>query len=81
MNDTRCDLGTTRFILEISGFGRERTISLQVPITGPSLFVLLIILAAHVSFPPFWNGLVYLSIGTILAAVSGHASAIIDEEA
>lgn len=68
MNDIRRDLGTTRLILEESGFGRERTISLHAPITGPVLFVQLIILVAHASFQPVWIGLLYLSLGTKSAA-------------
>ena len=84
MNDIRRDLGTTRLILEESGFGRERTISLHAPITGPVLFVQLIILVAHASFQPvldwvvvsfFWDEI------DCLVGVLGHSSAIIDEEA
>lgn len=84
MNDIRCDLGITRFILESSGFRHERTISLEAPITGLSLFV-------SISF--FWLirastlvfiGLLYFSFEVDIGCwldVSGIPSAIIDEEA
>ena len=84
MNDIRCDLGITRFILESSGFRHERTISLEAPITGLSLFVSLLFLWLIRASTLVSIGLLYFSpegdIGCWLD-VSGRPSAIIDEEA
>ena len=84
MNDIRCDLGIARFILERSGFRHERTISLEAPITGLSLFVSLLFLWLIRASTLVSIGLLYFSpegdIGCWLD-VSGRPSAIIDEEA